>query len=91
MINDPPYPREVDGASVRDEGVITLVCSLPEQVNIDVETLQRLLKSRLEARAARAEEEVEITARLLGDWAREELEALVGQLVEARQHTGLLH
>ena len=76
---------------MRDERLITLVCSLPDKVDIDIRTLQQLLKSRLEARAARADGQVQITAGLLGCWAREELQTLMGQLADARRQRELLN
>ena len=83
--------ERLDGVPVRDERLITLVCSLPDKVDIDIPELQQLLKSRLEARAARADEQVQITPRLLGCWAREELETLMGQLAEAQRQSKQLN
>jgi hypothetical protein len=67
---------------VRDESLITLVCAVPEHTGIDLETLKRMLESRLEARMARADREVELTASMLQCWVAEELEALVGSSAE---------
>jgi translation initiation factor 1 (eIF-1/SUI1) len=73
------------GVKVQDERLITLVCRVPEHADIDLETLQRALKSRLAARVARADDQVQITAGLLGRWVREEMETLLAQLSRARQ------
>lgn len=73
------------GVKVQDERLITLVCRVPEHADINIETLQRALKSRLAARAARADDQVELTAGLLGRWVREEMEALLAEVSRARQ------
>ncbi len=67
-----------DGAAVRNEGLITLVCAVPEHTGMDLGTLKRMLESRLEARMARADRDVELTASMLECWVVEELQALVG-------------
>jgi hypothetical protein len=63
---------------VRNEGLITLVCAVPEHTGMDLDTLKRMLESRLEARMARADRDVELTPSMLQCWVVEELEALVG-------------
>jgi hypothetical protein len=63
---------------VRNEGLITLVCAVPDHAGMDLDTLKRVLESRLEARMARADRDVELTASMLECWVVEELEALVG-------------
>lgn len=65
---------------MRNEGLITLVCAVPEHTGMDLETLKRMLESRLEARMARADRDVELTPSMLECWVVEELEALVGRV-----------
>ncbi|MBN1607314.1 MAG: hypothetical protein JW940_11820 [Polyangiaceae bacterium] len=62
---------------MRNEGLITLVCAVPEHTGMDLETLKHRLESRLEARMARADRDVELTPSMLQCWVVEELEALV--------------
>ena len=59
------------GVKVQDERLITLVCRVPEHADINIE--------------ARADDQVELTAGLLGRWVREEMEALLAEVSRARQ------
>jgi hypothetical protein len=58
---------------------------LPSSVGVDPEALGLALERRLQARVARADSGVEITAELLSGWAKEELADLVEQVQHLRR------
>jgi len=58
---------------------------VPPLAGVDPERLGLALQRRLEARVARADSGVEITAELLNGWAEEELADLVEQVRHLRQ------
>lgn len=65
--------------------VMTLMCRVPEGVDIDIKALRVLLQSRISARAARADQGVLLSPALVKRWVAEEMTAITAELKHARE------
>ena len=64
--------------------VMTLVCRVPNGLNIDIQALRALLQVRINARAARADHRVDMSPAMIQRWIREEMDALAAELKRAQ-------